>query len=129
MEKDAKGSTAPVVEVKRTRETKIEGDVVTAVRWTKKAETDPAPIRCEWKINFSGATREELLEIAAAEMVIRIQSDYRKGKAVAVQVVNVREMLDRERAAFTPTPDSLARQVDKLTPEQKKELLKKLGVK
>jgi hypothetical protein len=73
-------------------------------------------------IDFTGVSEEQLHELAARSIIIATQAMYRTAEVVpATDTVVVADMLARERKTAA-TPQSMAKRVEKMSPEQKREL-------
>ena len=105
MNKHQNGLTYLAVGEEANKSFVINNDVVTVVR-TIKASDDPSELRARvtWLYDFNDVTREELVTMAVAPMVIKSQTERRKlmtladaGKRIDNVTTNIRDMLDTKR--------------------------------
>jgi hypothetical protein len=93
---------------------KTNGDLVEgtiATRMTKGS----AKVETKLTLDFTGVTREELIDLATPTLVIDNQAVYRNGSIPASDVVKVKEFLARPRGAggFKATPENMAARIGK----------------
>ena len=93
------------------------------VRYTKRNESDPARVRCEWTLDFSGCTQEEMITLAIRSAVIAQQAVLRRDgitEANATGKVDVHGLLQpRGRATVDPVTAG-NRAASKMTLEEKR---------
>lgn len=71
-------------------------------------------------VDFADVTQEQLEELASRSIIITTQARYRiAGTVPKDDVVNVAELLKRERAPAKQTPESLAAKILKLPAEER----------
>jgi len=85
-------------------------------------------VQCDWTIDFSNATTEEIYELAKRSVVIMQQSGFRAAdreelEDLQSQTIDVHNLMTRERAKRQVSVTGLANSANKLTPEQKAELI------
>lgn len=94
---------------------------------TRLNKDDKVRTETKVQVDFSGCTREELEELAAATVIINEQAIWRtSGKIPSECIIKVRDQLDRPKGSFQPTPDSLAARALKMSPEEIAALIEKL---
>lgn len=97
---------------------------------TKLNKDDKHSVTTKATIDWSGVSREELEELAAATVVINQQAIYRtSGVIPTADVIKVREQLDRPRGGgFKPTPENMAARIVKMPEEDYRKTLLALGL-
>lgn len=88
-----------------------------------------AQVETDLTIDWSGITPEKMQELAERSLVISVQRVYRDaGKIPTKDTIKALDFLNgKGRPEKQITPEKLMASVDKLTPEQKAELLKALA--
>ena len=96
----------------------IKGDVITKTVSTlhKASKVNYA---CDWTLDFSGCTKDQMIELASRPIVINIQRGFRETKDLESydgKYVDVAEMLAAERTKTSPK-DKIAKELAKLGDE------------
>ena len=113
--------------IKRSTTFNDDNTICTVVRSVKKSNNQPVPTRAEWEIDLSTFTHEEILQHAVANIVIDIQTQYRKDNLVAVQKV-VKDDLKSEAKPRQPSKKNAMAFLEGMTPEERNEWLEENGL-
>ncbi len=109
--------------------TKINGRLIYVVGTTS---CPGGHVRCEWTLDFTECTDDEILELAKRSIVITEQGRMRRAKreeleGLATRTINVKHALAKERGnGKPPTVAGTLRTASRLTDDEKRELLRQL---
>jgi hypothetical protein len=116
---------------------KIAGDVVSLQHATVHPKIAPQSagqrIQFEWHFDFTDVTREELMEIASRSLVITMRAPFKTLDNPTPEDWNgkrfgVRTWIDDEKRQPQDKVAKTRKLMESLTPEQKEQLLKDLGL-
>lgn len=87
-----------------------------------------SPVETDLTLDWTGVTPEKMKELAERSVVISVQRVYRDaGKIPATDKIIVKDFMEgKGRPERQLTPEKVLANVEKMTPEQRAELLKKL---
>ena len=118
--------------IKRATEINVSKKLVKVTRSTKHPAR--GRVECKWELDFSKVTPEQLYELATRSAVIDYQRTFRdltkdESKKMDVGNFDVSELfVAKERKTLSPM-EQAKRAASKLSPAEKAELLKALGIK
>jgi hypothetical protein len=97
------------------------------VKFKTRITKDSDVIETTADVNWDGVTNDQLKALALRSVIIGTQAMYRMGEYVpAIDEIVVVDMLKREKGGFKATPKSIVAKVNKMTPEQRAEILEQL---
>lgn len=115
--------------IKRLNENTVQATVT-----TKVDKDDPAPKTLTWILDYTGVTRDELMDIATRAMIVKLQGNYRRldtdkeraEKFASGTTFSVSAHMIRGRQSANPVAKAKA-SLDKLSPEDKAALIAELN--